>query len=188
MILSDFLLTQPNFFFLASLVTKHIPYSLLSIMADLFFFKMSTDSDGTPIYCLVKLRFVLSLASENTETARSNLFPRLSHSPGLLTFLKAASRLFEIYLCTFGTATYAREVRHKLVELTTPTTLNQVLISREQLLRPGDKRTHHLGFFLPLRPRKTYNPILNFCLQNIVRILIQLFKLLEMACIHRMLF
>jgi hypothetical protein len=39
-------------------VTKHIPYSLLSIMADLFFFKMSTDSDGTPIYCLVKLRFV----------------------------------------------------------------------------------------------------------------------------------
>jgi hypothetical protein len=57
-----------------------------------------------------------------------------------LTFLKAASRHFEIYLCTFGTATYAREVRHKLVELTGPNTLNSILISREQLLRPGDKR------------------------------------------------
>eukprot|EP01122_Echinamoeba_exundans_P010099 TRINITY_DN3689_c0_g1_i2.p1 TRINITY_DN3689_c0_g1~~TRINITY_DN3689_c0_g1_i2.p1 ORF type:complete len:432 (+),score=36.36 TRINITY_DN3689_c0_g1_i2:554-1849(+) len=97
-------------------MTKHIPYSLLSIMADLFFFKMSTDSDGSPIYCLVKLR------------------------PGLLTFLKTASRHFEIYLCTFGTATYAREVRHKLVELTGPNTLNSILISREQLLRPGDKQ------------------------------------------------
>jgi hypothetical protein len=93
-------------------VTKQIPYSLLSIMDDLFFFKMHDDVDGSPVFCLLKLR------------------------PWLIPFLKNASELYDIYICTFGTYQYAQEVRSKLVSLTSHETIKAQLISRENFENP----------------------------------------------------